>query len=112
MSILINKNTKYICGGITGRGGMSNSKQAVAYGTRMVGGVTPGKGGTTHIDLPVFDTVEDAVKKTGATASVIYVPPKFAADAILEAIDARLELAICITAGIPVLDIVRVKRAL
>ena len=112
MSILINKNTKVICQGITGREGTYHSEQAVAYGTKMVGGVTPGKGGTTHIDLPVFDTVEEAVKKTGANASVIYVPPKFAADAILEGIDARLELVICITEGIPVLDMVKVKRAL
>ena len=112
MSILINKNTKVICQGFTGREGTYHSEQAVAYGTKMVGGVTPGKGGTTHIDLPVFNTVGEAVAKTGATASVIYVPPKFAADAILEAIDAELELAICITEGIPVLDMVRVKRAL
>ncbi len=112
MSILVNKNTKVICQGITGREGTYHSEQAVAYGTQMVGGVTPGKGGTTHIDLPVFDTVEEAVKKTGANASVIYVPPKFAADAILEAIDAKLELVICITEGIPVLDMVKVKRAL
>ena len=112
MSILIDKNTKVICQGITGREGTYHSEQAVAYGTKMVGGVTPGKGGTTHIDLPVFDTVEEAVHKTGANASVIYVPPKFAADAILEAIDARLPLVICITEGIPVLDMVKVKRAL
>jgi succinyl-CoA synthetase alpha subunit len=112
MSILINKNTKVICQGFTGREGTYHSEQAVAYGTKMVGGVTPGKGGTTHIDLPVFNTVEEAVAKTGANASVIYVPPKFAADAILEAIDAEIELAICITEGIPVLDMVKVKRAL
>ncbi len=112
MSILINKNTKVICQGFTGREGTYHSEQAVAYGTKMVGGVTPGKGGTTHIDLPVFDTVEEAAQKTGANASVIYVPPKFAADAILEAIDAELELVICITEGIPVLDMVKVKRAL
>ena len=112
MSILIGKDTKVICQGFTGREGTYHSEQAVAYGTKMVGGVTPGKGGTTHIDLPVFDTVEEAVHKTGANASVIYVPPKFAADAILEAIDARLELVICITEGIPVLDMVKVKRAL
>jgi succinyl-CoA synthetase alpha subunit len=112
MSILINKNTKVICQGITGREGTYHSEQAVAYGTKMVGGVTPGKGGTTHIDLPVYDTVEEAVAMTGANASVIYVPPKFAADAILEAIDAHLELVICITEGIPVLDMVKVKRAL
>jgi len=112
MSILINKNTKVICQGFTGREGTYHSEQAVAYGTKMVGGVTPGKGGTKHIDLPVFNTVEEAVHKTGANASVIYVPPKFAADAILEAIDAQIELAICITEGIPVLDMVKVKRAL
>ncbi len=112
MSILINKNTKVICQGFTGREGTYHSEQAVAYGTKMVGGVTPGKGGTTHIDLPVFNTVEEAVQKAGANASVIYVPPKFAADAILEAIDAKIELAICITEGIPVLDMVKVKRAL
>lgn len=112
MSVLINKNTKVICQGFTGREGTYHSEQAVAYGTKMVGGVTPGKGGTKHLDLPVFDTVEEAKKKTGATASVIYVPPKFAADAILEAIDAQIELAICITEGIPVLDMVKVKRAL
>jgi len=112
MSILINKNTKVICQGFTGREGTYHSEQAVAYGTKMVGGVTPGKGGTTHIDLPVFDTVEEAKAKTGANATVIYVPPKFAADAILEAIDAQMELAICITEGIPVLDMVKVKRAL
>jgi succinyl-CoA synthetase alpha subunit len=112
MSILVNKNTKVICQGITGREGTYHSEQAVAYGTKMVGGVTPGKGSTSHIDMPVFDTVEEAVKKTGANASVIYVPPKFAADAILEAIDAKLELVVCITEGIPVLDMVKVKRAL
>lgn len=112
MSILINKNTKVICQGFTGREGTYHSEQAVAYGTKMVGGVTPNKGGTTHIDLPVFNTVEEAVHRTGANASVIYVPPKFAADAILEAIDARIELVICITEGIPVLDMVKVKRSL
>jgi len=112
MSILINKNTKVICQGFTGREGTYHSEQAIAYGTKMVGGVTPGKGGATHIDLPVFNTVEEAAHKTGANASVIYVPPKFAADAILEAIDAELELVICITEGIPVLDMVKVKRSL
>src|SRR5688572_24042422 len=112
MSILINKNTKVICQGFTGREGTYHSEQAVAYGTQMVGGVTPGKGGTTHIDLPVFDTVDEAKHKTGANASVIYVPPPFAADAILEAIDAEVELVVCITEGIPVLDMVKVKRAL
>ena len=112
MSILINKNTKVICQGFTGREGTYHSEQALAYGTQMVGGVTPGKGGTKHLNLPVFDTVEAAVSKTGANASVIYVPPPYAADAILEAIDARIPLVICITEGIPVLDMVKVKRAL
>lgn len=112
MAILVNENTKVICQGFTGREGTYHSEQAVAYGTKMVGGVTPGKGGTTHIGLPVFNSVAEAKERTGANASVIYVPPKFAADAILEAIDAEIELAICITEGIPVLDMVKVKRAL
>ena len=112
MSVLVNKNTKVICQGFTGREGTYHSEQAIAYGTKMVGGVTPGKGGTQHLGLPVFDTVWEAKEKTGANASVIYVPPRFAADAILEAIDAEIELAICITEGIPVLDMVKVKRAL
>jgi succinyl-CoA synthetase alpha subunit len=112
MSILIGKDTKVICQGFTGREGTYHSEQAVAYGTKMVGGVTPGKGGQTHIDLPVFNTVEEAKHMTNANASVIYVPPKFAADAILEAVDAQMELVICITEGIPVLDMVKVKRAL
>jgi succinyl-CoA synthetase alpha subunit len=112
MSVLVNKNTKVICQGFTGREGTYHSEQAIAYGTKMVGGVTPGKGGEKHLDLPVFDTVAAAKDKTGCNASVIYVPPKFAADAILEAIDAEIELIICITEGIPVLDMVKVKRSL
>ncbi len=112
MSILINKNTKVICQGFTGSQGTFHSEQAIAYGTKMVGGVTPGKGGQTHLDLPVYNTVAEAVDRTGANATVIYVPPPFAADSILEAIDAGLELVICITEGIPVIDMLKVKRAL
>ncbi len=112
MSILINKNTRVICQGITGAQGTFHSEQAIAYGTKMVGGVTPGKGGTTHIGLPVFNSVGEAVREAGADASVIYVPPAFAADSILEAIDAEIGLIICITEGIPVADMVRVKRSL
>jgi succinyl-CoA synthetase alpha subunit len=112
MSILINKTTRVICQGITGAQGTFHSEQAIAYGTRMVGGVTPGKGGTTHIGLPVFNTVGEAVRQVGADASVIYVPPAFAADSILEAIDAEIPLIVCITEGIPVADMVKVKRSL
>src|SRR6059058_2783946 len=112
MSILVDKTTKVITQGMTGETGTFHTQQALAYGTQMVGGVTPGKGGTTHLGLPVFDTVREAVEATGATASVIYVPPPFAADSILEAIDAEVPLIVTITEGIPVLDMVRVKRAL
>jgi succinyl-CoA synthetase alpha subunit len=112
MAVLVNADTRVICQGFTGAQGTFHSEQAIAYGTRMVGGVTPGKGGTRHLDLDVFDTVAEAVEKTGADASVIYVPPPFAADAILEAIEAGLALIVCITEGIPVVDMVRVKRVL
>lgn len=110
MAIMIDKNTKVICQGLTGAQGTFHTEQAIAYGTQMVGGVTPGKGGTEHIGLPIFNTVADAKEKTGANASVIYVPPPFAADAIMEAVDAELDLAICITEGIPVNDMVKVKH--
>ena len=112
MSALVDKNTRVICQGFTGAQGTFHSEQAIAYGTKMVGGVTPGKGGTTHLGLPVFDTVKEAVAATGADASAVYVPPAFARDAILEAIDAGMPLVVCITEGVPVLDMVKVKRAL
>jgi succinyl-CoA synthetase alpha subunit len=112
MAILVDENTRVICQGLTGSQGTFHSEQAIAYGTKMVGGVTPGKGGQTHIGLPVFNTVAEAKEKTGAEATVIYVPPPFAADSILEAIDADLPLIVCITEGIPVLDMMKVKRAL
>ncbi len=112
MSVLVNKNTKVICQGFTGTHGTFHSEQAIKYGTKLVGGVTPKKGGQKHLDLPVFDTVLEAKKKTGANATMIYVPPKFASAAILEAIDAKMELIVCITEGIPVLDMINVKQAL
>ena len=112
MSVLVDSDTRVVCQGITGAQGTFHTEQAIAYGTRMVGGVTPGKGGATHLGHPVFDTVREAVDATGANASAIYVPPPFAADAILEAVDAGVELVVCITEGVPVIDMVRVKRAL
>ncbi|MFC3630356.1 succinate--CoA ligase subunit alpha [Paracoccus angustae] len=112
MAVLVDKNTKVICQGITGSQGTFHTEQAIAYGTQMVGGVTPGKGGSEHLGLPVFNSVHEAVAKTGANATAIYVPPPFAADSILEAIDAQIPLIVCITEGIPVLDMMKVKRAL
>ncbi|MBA3321380.1 MAG: CoA-binding protein, partial [Pyrinomonadaceae bacterium] len=112
MSVLVDKNTRLVVQGITGKEGTFHTKQMVEYGTNVVGGVTPGKGGTTHEGIPVFNTVEEAVKEAGATASVIYVPPPFAADAIIEAADAGVPLVVCITEGIPAIDMVRVKRFL
>ncbi|MGR3323120.1 MAG: succinate--CoA ligase subunit alpha, partial [Pseudooceanicola sp.] len=112
MAVLVDENTKVICQGLTGSQGTFHTEQAIAYGTKMVGGVTPGKGGTTHLDLPVYNSVHEAKHETGANASVIYVPPPFAADSILEAIDAEMELIVCITEGIPVLDMMKVKAAL
>ena len=112
MAVLVNENTRLICQGFTGSQGTFHSEQAIAYGTKMVGGVTPGKGGSQHLNLPVFDSVHEARAKTQANATVIYVPPPFAADSILEAIDAEMELIVCITEGIPVLDMMKVKRAI
>jgi succinyl-CoA synthetase alpha subunit len=112
MSIIVNSNTKVICQGFTGAQGTFHSEQAIAYGTKMVGGVSPGKGGSQHLNLPVYNTVDEAIHNTGANTSVIYVPPPFAADAILEAIDAKIDLIVCITEGIPILDMVRVKNIL
>ena len=110
MSILVDKNTKVICQGFTGKHGTFHSEQAINYGTQLVGGVTPKKGGQKHLNLPVFNTVEEAKKKTGANATMIYVPPKFAASAIIEAIESKIELIVCITEGIPIVDMIKVKQ--
>ena len=112
MSVLINKNTKVICQGFTGKHGTFHSEQAIKYGTKLVGGVTPKKGGQSHLNLPIFNTVQEAKDQTSANATMIYVPPKFAAEAIIEAIDAKMELIVCITEGIPVLDMLKVKKKL
>ena len=112
MSVLVNKNTKVICQGFTGKHGTFHSEQALKYGTKLVGGVTPKKGGQRHLDLPVFDTVQEAKDKTSANATMIYVPPKFAGAAIIEAIEAKIELIVCITEGIPILDMLKVKKTL
>src|SRR5574340_782123 len=112
MSVLVNKNTKVLCQGFTGKHGTFHSEQAIAYGTKMVGGVTPGKGGQTHLGLPIFNTMRDAVRETGADATMIYVPPGFAADGIMEAADAGVKVIVCITEGIPVLDMLNAKAAL
>ena len=110
MSVLVNKSTKVICQGFTGKHGSFHSEQAIKYGTNLVGGVTPNKGGKTHLNLPIFNTVNEAKNKTGANATMIYVPPKFAGNAIIEAVEAEIELIVCITEGIPILDMLKVKK--